>query len=149
MPFAEERGMNARASFQQILEEKIHSRQRETLAGRGSQEPSQSQDPAHLAYLLGLRGATFTRPSAAKIYPSRPKPPPPPHNLTESQAAARGFFVLQGVELSPAFTEGELKKAFRLLALKLHPDMNKGASGAFIELKKNYETLRELFRSGI
>lgn len=141
--------MKARASFEQILAEKIHSRRQENLAGRGSQESYQAQDPAHLAYLLGLRGATFTRPPMAKIYPSRPKPPPAPHVLTESQASARAFFVLQGVELSPAFTEGELKKAFRLLALKLHPDMNKGASGAFIELKKNYETLRGLFKSGL
>ncbi len=55
------------------------------------------------------------------------------------------FFTHHGIALSPAFTRGELKKAFRTLALRLHPDMNKGAVSAFIELKNNYETLNVLF----
>lgn len=141
--------MRTQASFQQILEEKIQVRSHESHSRRAferdSQPQAQTQEPAHLAYLLGHLGPTFFRPQTTKIYPSRPKPPPPPHVLTEEQALAREFFVLQGVELTPAFSQRELKKAFRTLALRRHPDMNKGASDAFIELKNNYETLTQLF----
>ncbi|WP_413291608.1 DnaJ domain-containing protein [Bdellovibrio sp. HCB337] len=95
---------------------------------------------------MGHLGPSFFRPQTSKVYPTRPKPPPPPHTLTPEQDQACAFFLSQGVELSKAFTARELKKAFRLLALKLHPDMNKGATeDAFIMLKKNYETLELIF----
>jgi hypothetical protein len=137
--------MGTHASFQQILEEKIQGRSPESRAGSTFDQSTQVQEPAHLAYLMGHLGPSFFRPAMTKIYPTRPKPPPPPHTLSMEQVAARDFFVLRGVELTPAFSQRELKKAFRTLALKLHPDMNKGASGAFIELKNNYETLDGLF----
>lgn len=137
--------MKSSASFQQILEEKIQALHRESRHPQGFEANTSSQDPTHLAYLIGHVGSTFFRPSASKAYPSRPKPPPPPHPLTTAQIWARDYFVLQGVELSPAFSLRELKRAFRTLAFKHHPDMNKGASGAFIELKNNYETLLQLF----
>jgi hypothetical protein len=133
--------MKSEASFQEILESKIKTQ---------SPSPStfQSPDPAHLAYLMGHIGQTFFRPPpqhrTTKIYPSRPKPPPPPHSLTEEQQLAAGFFKLHGIVLNPAFSQKELKKAFRTLALRLHPDMNKGAGSAFILLKSNFETLNEL-----
>jgi len=137
--------MGTQVSFQQILEEKIQARSPESRTGSTFDQSTQVQDPAHLAYLMGHLGPSYFRPATTKIYPSRPKPPPPPHTLSMEQSMARDFFFLQGVELTPAFSQRELKRAFRTLALKLHPDMNKGASGAFIELKNHYETLSDLF----
>lgn len=142
--------MRSEASFQQILERKLKaqstSERQETHTQTAFDQGSQSQDPAHLAYLMGTLGPAYFRPQASRAYPSRPKPPPPPHALSEPQSAAAAFFTDYGTPLSPAFSQRELKKAFRLLALRLHPDTNKGAlAGAFIELKKNYETLMGVF----
>ncbi|MGZ3742622.1 MAG: DnaJ domain-containing protein [Pseudobdellovibrionaceae bacterium] len=139
--------MGKELNFQQILENKIRTPGRPL----DSKNPTSTQnfDPAHLAYLMGQISQSFFRPpppsQIRKTYPSRPTPPPPPHSLSEEQQVALSFFVLQGVQLSPAFPQKELKKAFRSLALKLHPDMNKGAESAFIELKSNYEKLNRLF----
>ena len=131
--------MRTQASFRHILEEKIQERGAENRTERGFDQKihpkDHTQEPAHLAYLIGHLGPIFFRPQPTKIYPSRPKPPPPPHILTVGQTLAREFFVMRGVELTPAFSQRELKRAFRMLALKLHPDMNKGASGAFIHIR--------------
>lgn len=142
--------MQSRASFHEILESKIKAQSNaqspETLSPQGFDHSQHSQDPAHLAYLMGTLGPAYFRPQPHRAYPSRPKPPPPPHTLNEAQQAASEFFALHGNTLSPAFSQKELKKAFRVLALKLHPDTNKGAvASAFIELKNNYETLMDLF----
>jgi hypothetical protein len=142
--------MQSRASFHEILERKMKAassgQSHETQSAQGFEQTRQSQDPAHLAYLMGTLGPAYFRPQASRAYPSRPKPPPPPHALSEAQKVAHDFFALHGNTLSPAFSQKELKKAFRVLALKLHPDTNKGAvASAFIELKKNYETLMDLF----
>ncbi len=139
--------MQAQASFHEILERKMKAQSPEPLAAQGFEQAPHCQDPAHLAYLMGTLGpAAYFRPQTARAYPSRPKPPPPPHALSEAQKAAYDFFALHGNTLTPAFSQRGLKKAFRVLALKLHPDTNKGAvAGAFIELKKNYETLMDLF----
>lgn len=142
--------MRTQASFQQILEEKLQARRPQSLSGQGIEQETETRsfdhDPAHLAFLMGAIGPSFFRPQTSRIYPSRPKPPPPPHSLTEEQQSAYNFFILQGAALNPAFTSRELKKAFRALALKLHPDTNKGATaGPFLDLKHNYETLNALF----
>lgn len=142
--------MRTQASFQQILEERLQARRPQSQSGQGIEQETEThlfdQDPAHLAFLMGSIGPSFFRPQANRIYPARPKPPPPPHSLTEGQQKAYNFFILQGAALNPAFTSRELKKAFRALALKLHPDTNKGATvGPFLDLKNNYETLSEIF----
>lgn len=138
--------MGTQVSFQQILEEKLQAKSHKNLSGQSIEQTSQTLDPAHLAYLMGHLGPAFFRPQTHKIYPARPKPPLPPHSLSGEQGQARDFFLLQGVELSPAFSQRELKKAFRSLALRLHPDTNKGApEDAFIRLKTNYEILLTLF----
>jgi len=136
---ADENYMRAQASFHEILEEKLQNQDRPQP---GASENRSYQDPAHLAYLLGTLGTTYFRPQTTKIYPVQPKPSPRPHALSQAQEGAYAFFNLYGAELPGAFTQKELKRAFRALALKLHPDMNKGTVGPFIELKKNYETLK-------
>jgi hypothetical protein len=143
---AEEICMGMQTSFQQILEEKIRMQNPPGAApGESFPDRDHAQDPAHLAYLLGSLQVSYFRPTAAKIYPAPPTPPPRPHVLNEAQIKALSFFTLHGVTLSPAFTRRELKKAFRSLALRLHPDTNKGTSGPFIELKQMYESLSVLF----
>jgi len=138
--------MQSRVSFHDILESKIKAQSLQTPSHQGFEPANHSQDPAHLAYLMGTLGPAYFRPQASRAYPSRPKPPPPPHALSAFEQEAADFFTVHGMILSPAFSQKELKKAFRLLALKLHPDTNKGAvSSAFMDLKKNYETLMGLF----
>jgi hypothetical protein len=153
--------MKANASFRTILEEKLKTSASFSQTASGAQGASSfqhtaDQDPAHLAFLMGtLNKTAFTAP-ITKVYPAppkAPKPPPKPHALTVSQQAAYEFFLKYstefaletGVELGPAFTQKELKNAFRRLALRLHPDMNKGACGPFISLKTHYEELEQLF----
>jgi hypothetical protein len=136
--------MGTQPSFQQILEEKIQAHSQEFASTTAFSEGISEQDPAHLAFLLGNLNATYWRPQATKAYPAKPKPAPRPHVLNDEQQLSFQFFQSHGAILSVAFTGKELKKAFRMLALRLHPDMNKGAQGPFIDLKKNYETLRAL-----
>lgn len=59
------------------------------------------------------------------------------HSLTKEQA-------LKILNLSPNFSEEELNKAYRSLAVKLHPDQNKSpdANEKFIELTSAYELLK-------
>ncbi|HEY8271308.1 MAG TPA: DnaJ domain-containing protein [Pseudobdellovibrionaceae bacterium] len=135
--------MGLQASFQQILESKIKiaSDPRDL-----NKSPQQDFEPAHLAYLMGhIRQTFFHPPPQLRVHKIYPSPPRPPHTLSEEQQVAVSFFLFYGASLSPAFPQKELKKAFRALALKLHPDMNKGATSAFIELKNNYEMLNKLF----
>jgi hypothetical protein len=146
--------MRAGSSFQSILEQtlsaqaatdKAFNATRPTTVHSMNQTSDSVVDPAHLAFLLGaLDRASFQKP-VTRVYPAAPKPPPPPHDLTEEQRLAASFFAVHGAELSPAFTQKELKNAFRRTALRLHPDMNKGASGPFIALKKHYAELSGLF----
>ncbi len=134
--------MSTETSFKQILEEKIKSRQ-SNIATEG--KSTSDQDPAHLAYLLGSLETYYFRPRPTKIYPSPPKTAPRPHELTQKQKDSSDFFEKHGFKLSPAFSRKELKRGFRALALRLHPDMNKGASGPFIQLKTHYMSLTALF----
>jgi hypothetical protein len=133
-------------SFHSILEQKIRSqRTQDSQTFTSHSARPADQDPAHLAFLMGaLQRTAFSRP-VTTLYPSAPKPPPPPHLLSESQQVAYGFLVAHGGDLGPAFTQKQLRTAFRRAALRLHPDMNKGTSGPFIELKKYYAELGQLF----
>jgi hypothetical protein len=123
-------------SFKQILDEKLH----EGSAIKADSAREFTQDPSHLAYLMGQVGRVSF--ASSRQYP-RPatRPQRKPHTLTPAQAQA--FAALQSwiFDLSPAFTEGELKKAFRQAAHILHPDHG-GQAEQFMELKSHYETLK-------
>lgn len=139
--------MGRESTFQEILEEKLQSPSQKMTSF--SLNPS-FEDPAHLAYLLGNLQVSYWRPPSARIYPAGPRPLPRPHALSPGQQSAFDFFtqqllLVEGMALSPAFSRRELKRAFRRLALRLHPDTNKGTPGPFIELKMHYESLLYLF----
>jgi hypothetical protein len=115
--------------------------------GTSSNPPSDIQDssPAHMAYLMGeleifstpsLRGQSHY--NQVKMKPA----PRTPHVFTEEQRAAFQFFKKYIPDLSEAFSPKELKRAFRLLARRFHPDMGAHTEGAlFHELKKAYLSL--------
>jgi molecular chaperone DnaJ len=65
-------------------------------------------------------------------------------DCTESCMAKRDYYEVLGVPRTA--TEAEIKKAYRRLAMKYHPDRNPGdheAEGQFKEAKEAYETLAD------
>ena len=68
-------------------------------------------------------GATHQRP----VTP-RPAPVRPARTLTSRQHRALDAFVARGAFLAPDFTAGELRSAFRMLALTYHPDRHPDTS---------------------
>jgi len=78
--------------------------------------------------------------------PLNPEIPRVKHVLSEEQSMAFAYFLNWKLGLRQDFTDKELKKIFRKLALKLHPDRNQGSSRFYLELKKNYELLNSVFK---
>jgi len=78
--------------------------------------------------------------------PLSPEIPRVKHVLSEEQSMAFAYFLNWKLGLRQDFTDKELKKIFRKLALLLHPDRNQGSSRFYLELKKNYELLNSVFR---
>jgi len=95
----------------------------------------------------------FQRPRSqvlGRVYPvntprKRPLPSARPrrkHTLNEKQAQAWAYFFQWKTGLREDFTSEELRRAFRQLAHRLHPDRNQGHSSHYLELKLHYETLK-------
>lgn len=85
-----------------------------------------------------------------RIYPiNTPKPKPisprKKHVLSEIQKQAVVYFWGWQIRLQEDFTPQELKKAFRTLAHRLHPDRNDGKTKKFLELKAHYQCLLSVF----
>lgn len=141
-------------NFRDILEEKLNAA--EEPAAR-PERGTGTADPAHLAYLLGTipvrRFHTPPKSAAPKaavrpaVKPPFQKPAPrarrPDHVLTERQKTAMAWFAFQSESLPGDFTTDELKKAFRSLARKTHPDAG-GSASLFLELKGHHAALRSV-----
>lgn len=129
--------------FAEVLEQKIRK------SWMSEQRPSEPQakvqdiedtSPTCLAQLLGKQPIYRSTLTGNKAY-QRFHKPRPAHRLNAAQIAALAFFKSQGQELSASFSKRELKKAFRALAIRLHPDHGAGSSGDFIVLKNAYDLL--------
>lgn len=99
--------------------------------------------PRGMAWLIGKTPkSSLIDPRGKTAYGVKERPLPP-HKLNVFQMAACRFFREHGVNLSPRFSKQELKRGFRRLALKLHPDHG-GAAHTFMDLKSNFELLMDL-----
>ncbi len=86
---------------------------------------------------------------------SQPQPPRQKHMLNERQMQAVVYFWGFQIKLAEDFTSQELKKAFRSLALRLHPDRSLNDAShdavkktkAFIEMKAHYQCLLSVFNT--
>lgn len=150
-------------TFLEILTEKITKAieaQRETQqvepASSSLFPDAQNQEIPLWVSQIPLRKIEFQAPKSqilGRVYPlntpkSRPmheRPPRKKHSLTERQQLALGYFLRWKVGLREDYTYEELKRAFRSLAMKLHPDRNKGMATYYMEMKRHYESLKEVF----
>jgi hypothetical protein len=135
--------MSFQASFKQILKNKLNQDQGIKLEEHVFAQPEKSLDPSHLAYLIGNVGRLSTL-HRGGYPPPKIRPLRKPHNLSDLQRQSYDFFKKWVHDFSDAFTESELKKAFRQAAIVLHPDQG-GNTVLFIELKGHLETLKVLF----
>jgi hypothetical protein len=114
-------------SFADVLEDTIRRMTAEVMPRPAQSWTAGAAAPAGAAFL-------FTRPLTAPI-PRWPeavfqRPPRRPHRLTaEQQKALRGFLSLGGV-VADDFTAEELRRAYRRLAHRYHPDRHRDASPA-------------------
>ncbi len=163
--------MDSSPSFQEILEKKLETGL--FPKGETQVETSISgADPLHLAYLMGLHSPKgiqsfkknpkgnpyFSRQTqrvkrakpllAEPISPAKssisPRKPGKPHVLCPLQKTSFDYFNTQQSGLLPDYTTSELKKAYRLLAQKFHPDKG-GSVENFLALKNHFEYLNKVF----
>lgn len=64
-----------------------------------------------------------------------------PHKLNETQQSAFSYFINNHEFLLEDFTKEELRKSFKKLCFKKHPDSPGGSHQSFLELKKHYDQL--------
>lgn len=70
-----------------------------------------------------------------------------PHKLSEIQTTSLTYFIQNLEFLLEDFTQEELKRSFKRLCFKMHPDQSStGSTQSFIELKKHYDTLNLIFK---
>lgn len=74
-------------------------------------------------------------------YGVKPRPPRPPHSLSEIQKSAFDFFRKMKVELEDNFSLQDLRRAWRKLALKCHPDQG-GSAEMFRSAQSAYQKLQ-------
>jgi hypothetical protein len=78
----------------------------------------------------------------------RPAPPPRPRRtLSARQDRALRSLVELGAPLDDAFTDAELRSAFRALAMRYHPDRHPGSSAADVSgLAARFAALTDAYR---
>jgi hypothetical protein len=136
-------------SFAQILEKKIRKEiEKDFISPSENTSSPETKIQSELwTHLVGqLNTIHFSTDRKGQIYHrNRPAPRPrPDHQMTTEQEQAYQFFVNQRVVLAKNFSQSDLKKAFRILALKLHPDQG-GNAFQFQSLIAAKKTLESLF----
>lgn len=63
------------------------------------------------------------------------------HKLNETQTRSMTYFISEKMFLLDDFTTDELKRAYKRLALKKHPDRSTGSNQLFTELQTHYKIL--------
>lgn len=143
--------MKSNSSFAEILSSKIE--QNEQVISSKTQS-LRDNDPYAFAYMLGHFGKHEFRKSTKDCFTQQKFPigfhkyqiqARPNHKLNPNQEIAFLFFQHWSAQLERNFTKIDLKKCFRKLAIKLHPDHG-GTAQLFIELKKHYEELLLVFK---
>lgn len=142
--------MGGKSEFQDILNGFLEGKHASSSKPPRPTPHTEGLDPAHLAFLLGtvrvsqrVRPSTkASRPSEEKPFHSPPRPRTPAHALDEAQQKSLGWFAENGELLEGNFTAAELKKAFRRLALRFHPDRPGGTAHRFQVLRQHESTLR-------
>lgn len=132
--------MSFQASFKQILKEKMN----EGPVFQGNFSSEINSDPSHLAYLMGHIGRFEFQSPRGQYSPPKVRPQRKPHTFMPHQRQSFEFLKTWIHDFSEAYTEAELKKAFRQAALILHPDQG-GNPQQFMELKTHIEILKEVF----
>lgn len=138
-------------STTQIVDLSIFQTRRELFNGKVNQTPynqfkstAKSPENRPSSRFHDQPSTSLTRPlshkGASKVEPIQ-RPRMAAHKLNELQAHSMSYFITEKMFLLDDFTRDELKKAYKHLALKKHPDRQNGSSEFFMELKKHYEIL--------
>ncbi|MFP5520487.1 MAG: hypothetical protein ACLGGX_11330 [Bdellovibrionia bacterium] len=135
--------MQTGTSFKKILNEKLISSE-----PSGSTSHFEPVAPAHFAYLLGQIPRYQFKTTSTKGYKKSTHPsaettivtPTLPAHWSADQISAYYWLNEQGFELRVLFDKADLKRAFRSLAKKLHPDSG-GNVHSFLQLKSMIQQL--------
>jgi hypothetical protein len=136
--------------FAEILEKKIRKEIERDGHPQTPSEDFRASSKIHSelwTHLVGQMDAHhFQNPHQGQAYHRlRPAPRPrPDHQLSTEQSKALMFFAKHGQDLAANFSSADLKRSFRALALKLHPDQG-GSSLLFQTLVQAREQLQALF----
>jgi hypothetical protein len=143
--------MQRQSEFAKILEKKLHEgpRSEQKPTNSSSANPfSETKKPFEpWTELIGnLSAASFARGFHNTQYKKFQSPPKarPANKLSQDQLTAFLFFAAHGIKMEPNFTLKDVKKAFRTLAFKMHPDRG-GSTQTFLELKAAQDILLQVF----
>jgi hypothetical protein len=141
--------MAGRKAFVDVLEEALDGYQPEA-APRGTHPSLGFATPSIFIFQSGV--PTARNGSFAYAVAAPPPPRQPRRTLSPRQQDALDAFVQFGASLGDNFTDTELRRAFRALALQYHPDRHPDSSDTqrahlsvrFSQLHDAYESLKSL-----
>lgn len=129
-----------------IPEEKNSFSERKTAFSQGNNRFYESEIPSFAWILASTRKSERPIPMKTPYdFYKKPPRPRPTHSMNPSQIEAFSLLKKLVENLDNNFSPTELKRAFRIAALKTHPDRG-GSSLEFQRVKKSYEILGTLFK---
>jgi hypothetical protein len=151
--------MRSGAPFDQVLADKLGRSCQDGPVAHGRAGYGFRPDPVVLLFHTGFSPAGVSPARVAGAYGVRRRPrpvdpaSPPPRRrarriLTPRQQAALDFLASQGAALPADFSEHELRRAFRTLARRLHPDGHPGCSEfESARLARQFAMLHDAYQS--